>query len=209
MASAAVAAAERAALIDLFEEVGPDAPTLCGDWTTADLAAHLVVRDQQLLGAAGIVLPGPFEALTEKRMDAVRRRGWRRSIDAIRRGPAVWWRLAPASTNVNEFFVHHEDVRRAGDEADPRPADEARDDALWELIAKTGRLMARRSPVGLVARTPDGRTKTLRHDDRSVTMVGPPGEIVLFLNGRKNVAKVELQGDEGAIAELRVASFGI
>ena len=35
------------ALCDLFEEVGPDAPTLCGDWTTRDLAAHLVMRERR------------------------------------------------------------------------------------------------------------------------------------------------------------------
>ena len=41
------ARAERAALCDLFLEVGPDAPTLCGAWTTRDLAAHLVVRERR------------------------------------------------------------------------------------------------------------------------------------------------------------------
>ncbi len=43
---------ERAELCDLFDELGPDAPTLCGDWTTADLAAHLVVRERNPLGHA-------------------------------------------------------------------------------------------------------------------------------------------------------------
>jgi hypothetical protein len=30
-------------LCDLFEELGPDAPTLLGAWTTRDLAAHVVL----------------------------------------------------------------------------------------------------------------------------------------------------------------------
>ena len=42
--SNAVARAERAALADLMLEVGPDAPTLCGTWTTRDLAARLGVE---------------------------------------------------------------------------------------------------------------------------------------------------------------------
>ncbi|MCW2608081.1 MAG: hypothetical protein JWO60_2774, partial [Frankiales bacterium] len=42
-----VAAAERAALLDLLAASGPDAPTLCPGWTTHDLAAHLVVRERQ------------------------------------------------------------------------------------------------------------------------------------------------------------------
>ena len=33
---------------------GPDAPTLCGDWTVRDLLAHLLVRERSPLGAAGI-----------------------------------------------------------------------------------------------------------------------------------------------------------
>jgi uncharacterized protein (TIGR03083 family) len=35
---------ERQALCDTLTELGPDAPTLCEGWTTADLAAHLMVR---------------------------------------------------------------------------------------------------------------------------------------------------------------------
>ena len=43
----AVAATERNALADLFLERGPDEPTLCGDWTTNDLLAHLVIRERR------------------------------------------------------------------------------------------------------------------------------------------------------------------
>src|SRR6476659_7483831 len=39
-----LARTERAALADLLDQLGPDEPTLCGDWTTRDLAAHLTVR---------------------------------------------------------------------------------------------------------------------------------------------------------------------
>ncbi len=33
---------ERAALCDALAETGPEAPTLCAGWLTADLAAHLL-----------------------------------------------------------------------------------------------------------------------------------------------------------------------
>jgi len=36
--------AERAAMCDTFDAVGPARRTLCEGWTTADLAAHLIVR---------------------------------------------------------------------------------------------------------------------------------------------------------------------
>ncbi|MEV4089519.1 maleylpyruvate isomerase N-terminal domain-containing protein, partial [Nonomuraea fuscirosea] len=37
---------ERAALCDLLDRLGPDEPTLCAGWTTADLAAHLAIRER-------------------------------------------------------------------------------------------------------------------------------------------------------------------
>ena len=43
--SAPIDVRERLELCDLLLELGPDAPTLCEGWTTADLAAHLVLRE--------------------------------------------------------------------------------------------------------------------------------------------------------------------
>lgn len=42
---------ERHELCDRFLALGPDAPTLNEGWTTKDLAAHLVVRKRDLIGA--------------------------------------------------------------------------------------------------------------------------------------------------------------
>ena len=44
-----LATAERraAAICDTFEELGPDRATLCAGWNTADLLAHLLVRERQ------------------------------------------------------------------------------------------------------------------------------------------------------------------
>src|SRR5437763_933578 len=47
---------ERAALVETMRTVGPNAPTLCGDWTTRDLAAHLVVREGRLDATAGVAV---------------------------------------------------------------------------------------------------------------------------------------------------------
>ena len=52
-----VAQQERAALVTTMRGVGPDQPTLCGDWTTRDLAAHLVIRERRLDAAPGILMP--------------------------------------------------------------------------------------------------------------------------------------------------------
>ena len=50
------AARERAALVATLHEVGPDAPTLCGDWTTRDLAAHLILRERHPIASLGIMV---------------------------------------------------------------------------------------------------------------------------------------------------------
>jgi len=50
-------AAERAQLCDLFDELGPQAPTLLAPWTTHDLAAHLVLRERDYLVGRGLVRP--------------------------------------------------------------------------------------------------------------------------------------------------------
>lgn len=204
-----VAWAERRELCDLLDEVGPDAPTLSGEWTTFDLAAHLVVRDRDLLGSPGIVLPGPFARLTEARMERAKATGYGAVVATVRRGPALWWRLAPEGVNLNEFFVHHEDVRRGAADTTPRLPDAKRDAALWSWVSKAGRGLARRSPKGLVARTPEGATATLRSGPGTVTIVGLPGEILLFLNGRHGAAHVELEGAPDDIAAVAGAGYGV
>jgi len=55
-------AVERAPLCDLLDELGPQAPTLLDRWTTRDLAAHLVLREHDLLAAPGLVVPGAWAA---------------------------------------------------------------------------------------------------------------------------------------------------
>src|ERR671916_591983 len=53
MSAAQIADAERRDLAGLFLRLGPDEPTLCGDWSTRELAAHLVLRERRLVAAAG------------------------------------------------------------------------------------------------------------------------------------------------------------
>ena len=109
-------AEERRGLCDLLDELGPSAPTLLKGWTTHDLAAHIVLRERDLI--AGPV--SPFLALpTIRRTASAHARSDATTSVArqwIRSGPPSgffrigWVRSFP---NLNEFFVHHEDVRRA------------------------------------------------------------------------------------------------
>ena len=71
MAAALFDAIERAQLTDLFDELGPEAPTLLEPWTTRDLAAHLVLHEHDYLAAPGLVLPGAWGRFAEERRRAL------------------------------------------------------------------------------------------------------------------------------------------
>ena len=141
-------AQERAALCDLFDRLGPDAPTILDGWTTKDLVAHLLLRERDPLAAPGLVLPGPLARLAERRTAAmVERREFGWLVTRLRSGPPIgffrlpWVRSFPS---LNEFFVHHEDVRRAnglGPREDLTPEMEA---ALWRNVERGARFLSRR-----------------------------------------------------------------
>ncbi|HEY5420406.1 MAG TPA: TIGR03085 family protein, partial [Marmoricola sp.] len=96
-----LARSERQRLCDTALVVGPDAPTLSGEWTVRDLLAHLVVRDSDPVGAPGIVLP-PLAFLTERRMHDVAQADFPHLVGRVRR-PALWApaRLPPLDKALN------------------------------------------------------------------------------------------------------------
>ncbi len=159
---------ERRRLAHLLEQVGPDAPTLCGNWRTRDLAAHLILRERRPDAAVGIVVKrGPFGRHTEsvQRELADPARDWATTVETIRQGPPRWspMRLRPLDqvANTVEFFVHHEDVRRGDPQADPAGArprhlepDLSR--ALTTALRRVGGLL-RRTPHALELRLPNGQ----------------------------------------------------
>ncbi|MBM7775843.1 uncharacterized protein (TIGR03085 family) [Actinokineospora baliensis] len=204
-----VARDERAALCDLFTEVGPDAPTLCGGWLTRDLAAHLVIRERRPDAAAGILIK-PLAGHTERVQRGYAARPWADLVELVRTGPPPLspLRLLDEPVNTTEFFVHHEDVRRAASGWAPRPADPRRDNALWAALARVAKLHFRRSPVGVVLRTPDGRATTARPGPDPVTITGAPGELLLDAFGRAEVV-VDHSGPDSAVAAVRELRRGL
>jgi uncharacterized protein (TIGR03085 family) len=202
--------AERAALCDTLSALGPDAPTLCEGWRTLDLAAHLLVRETRPDSGPGLVVPGPFARWTEHVRVRAKRRGYDAIVAALRGGPPAWFRIGPmAALNVTENWIHHEDVRRANGHG-PRPADPPLDDLLWDGTRLGARMVGRRlHGAGLVLRTPDGRERVSRDREPRVTATGAPGEIVLFLAGRKEAAEVSLDGEPEAVALVLATRFGV
>jgi uncharacterized protein (TIGR03085 family) len=200
---------ERQALCDLFLEVGPDAPTLCDGWVTGDLAAHLVIRERRPDAAAGVLLP-PLAGYTNKVLQATTSgTGWDQLVARVRAGPPAPLRLVDEAMNTVEYFVHHEDVRRAAPGWEPRHLDPAEERVLWNRLRMGARMLARRVPLGLVADAPGFGQGTLKPGAPVVTVTGPPGELVLLAFGRTAVARLEYQGDEISVERLRHARLGL
>ncbi|QOV38980.1 TIGR03085 family protein [Streptomyces ferrugineus] len=196
---------ERLLLADLLEAEGPEAPTLCEGWTTRDLAAHVVVRERRPDAAAGILIKQLAPRL-DKAMEEFAAKPYEELIQLIRTGPP---RFSPfqlkqidEASNTIEFYVHTEDVRRAQPDWTPRELDPVFQDALWSRLERSARLMGRGAPTGLVLRRPDGQTAVAHKGTPVVTVTGEPSELLLFSYGRQSAAKVELDGDEDAIAKL-------
>ncbi len=200
-----VADDERRALCDLFEQVGPDAPTLCEGWQTRDLAAHLVLRDRRPDAAGGIMISA-LAARTQRVQDSYAAKPWEELVTLVRTGPPRWSPLAiPALNelaNGAEYFIHHEDVRRGGEGWEPRPADARRDAMAWRAVGLTGRMSYKRSTVGVVLRRPDGTQAQLHQGPSTVAIVGEPGELLLHVFGRK-AARVTFEGDQAAIGVVQ------
>src|SRR5262245_50612059 len=165
MAMVTFARAERAALSEELRRVGPDAPTLCEGWATADLAAHLVARERRLDHGPGLMLPS-MRGWTDRVRDGIKRRPFTELVHLIETGPP---RLSPfglipgldSLVNSAELFVHHEDVRRAQPGWEPRELPAAVEARLWRLLRQGGRAFFRRAPVGVRLRTTDGEAVTV------------------------------------------------
>lgn len=205
------AQAERHALADLFDEIGPDAPTLCTGWTTGDLAAHLVVRERRLDAAPGIVLR-PLARYEERVRRHEAARPWSELVALVRDGPPRWSLTAipsmDARVNTVEFYVHQEDVRRAQPGWAPRELDTNFEEALWQALRRSARLVCRRSPTGLVLASQKGEI-VAKAGTPAARVEGAPGELVLFAYGRQAHALVDIVADVDTATELRATHLGI
>ena len=206
-------AAERAQLSDLLHELGPGAPTLLTPWTTRDIAAHLVLREHDPLAGPGLVLPGAWSRFAGRRQKALARRDFAWLTATFRTGPPpgffrIGWVRRLAS--LNEFFVHHEDVRRANG-LGPRTNEPAMDEALWLNVRRGRRLLARRLRGAGLELHWAGTAETVRarRGEPTARIAGPPGELLLYLFGRQQAAQVEVSGPDAAVEAVRRTRFGM
>jgi uncharacterized protein (TIGR03085 family) len=205
---------ERFELCDLLDELGPSVPTLIEGWTAHDLAAHIVLRERDLVAGPCIVLPGPFQRFAERRRGRLaQNKDFAWLVARIRSGPPIgffrigWVRSFP---NLNEFFVHHEDVRRANGHG-PRSLTPAMDAALWRNVRRGSHYLSRRlHTFGLeIDWAGTDERVTVRPGEPTARLSGPPGELLLYVFGRQDAAQVEVSGPPEVVAAVRRTHFGM
>jgi uncharacterized protein (TIGR03085 family) len=200
---------ERAALVDTMRNVGPNAPTLCGDWTTRDLAAHLVVREGRLDATAGVVVPFLAGYTGRVQRQVTKTTAWDDLLAKIASGPPLYspFKLLDPVANLGEMFIHHEDVRRAQTGWEPRQLDETLAKALGRGLPLMARLSLGRAPARVLLRTPDGKTLATVGSGPELIVTGEPEELLLFLSGRDEVRLTF--SDAQAAQAVRTARRGL
>jgi uncharacterized protein (TIGR03085 family) len=207
-----IAAYERSALATLLDELGPDAPTLCEGWDTRDLAAHLVARERRGDAALGLAFP-PLAGHLASVQRSYARRPYADLVAMVRAGAPRWsafrWSMVDRLLNTTEYFVHHEDVRRAQPGWVPRALPAAVQDGLWTAVKGRSALTFRGTDFGVTLARPDGQTHVATDGAPMVVLTGEPAELLLYLFGRREHAVVEAVGPAAALADLAGTSLDV
>lgn len=207
----------REVLAETLLAAGPDAPTLCEGWRTRDLAAHLYLREHRPALGLGMVLkkfaPVTERATRETAERAVSPAGYEALVNRFLAGPPAFSPMrinaVDKSANLTEYFVHTEDVRRAGSRWAPRTLDEDYADSLWEELVKRAAILYRGVDLGVVLVRPEGPRHVAKRAPVSVAIIGDPGELLLHAHGRRRQALVTFEGQPDAVALLESADIGL
>jgi uncharacterized protein (TIGR03085 family) len=206
---------ERAALCNTALEAGELAPTLCGGWTVKDLVIHLLIRERDPLGAPGIVVP-KLGALTDRATRRLSGHDFSSLVERVRKGPPKWspFAVPPLDRAVNtlEYFVHHEDIRRAATGWEPRELTAREQKAVWSSITVAGKGLVRSVGVPVEIRwagDEKGRSAVLRKGDDPAILSGAPSELAMFLFGRDQHRALEFSGAEQPAERLRTGNLGM
>lgn len=111
--------------------------------------------------------------------------------------------------NRVEFFIHHEDVRRAQPGWQPRPVPPDFATALWPRARGVAKLALRRTPASVTVTAPGHGSILAGKGGPGVDLLGPPTELLLFLSGRQAHSIVELAGPAAITDRMRSAKYGV
>jgi uncharacterized protein (TIGR03085 family) len=118
---------------------------------------------------------------------------------------------ADEAANTVEYFVHHEDVRRAVPGWTERELAPGLSDVLWKRLT-IARFLLRGAPAGVVLARKDGAAGAgsaagagrivAKRSAATVTVTGTPAELTMWSMGRTGAANVTFDGPAEAVARL-------
>jgi uncharacterized protein (TIGR03083 family) len=205
--------AERATLAESLEAVGPQARTACGDWTSFDLAAHVVASERgagvlaycvRTLAARGVAFH-PDPRLVNLAIARQRRDGYPALVSQIRQPcPRLLRSTAVAASTLFELWMHHDDLTSANGVAHGAPMH------LALAIPALVRYQAKRLPKArLLVRTTDDYEWRFGPDDApSAVLCGSAADVVRWLAGRRTGGSLSVDADDAVVADLVRAFVG-
>jgi uncharacterized protein (TIGR03085 family) len=199
---------ERASFASDLRSADPDAPTLCRGWTARHLCAHLVQRQDAVLRSiwdqVTTKTPGD-ERFMSRLVDRARTpAGYADLVETFASGPSrrSLARRFDEAVNLVEYVVHHEDLRRGTGPVPPRdlPAEEL--DVMWRRARPILKRAYRKAPVGVRLAPDDGVVLSTGGGPSTVTVIGPPVELLLHAFGRREAAQVQLDGPAAGVSSF-------
>jgi uncharacterized protein (TIGR03085 family) len=202
---------EREEFARTFLALGPAAPTILPGWDAEELLEHLLGRERHPHLVVGPKLPGVIGRRAEQARAAHRALPWTTRVETFRQGPG---RLSPVGaldrfSGEGELLIHHEDLRRAQSGVEPRRLSPAVAADAWRSVGLMAPLamrvradVTRVSPLG-------GRQLRSRRAEGSLRVHGEPLELLLWISGRDEVARVRVHGDRGGMRALQEGRRGL
>jgi uncharacterized protein (TIGR03085 family) len=214
---------ERRSFTQTLRRVGADSDTLCGNWTTAQLVSHLVLRERSVVELAGRLPVSGLQRRSEQLVDELAaREPYDALVSTFERGPSwtevrgplpiAWFWAVPAvreTANLLEYLVHHEDVRRAQPGWEPRSIGVDVQTAVWKRLHLLARATLRSVPVALELRWPSHGAIRHGRGTPAVSVTGDAVELALFAFGRLDVAAVEFTGSPADVDAVRSADISL
>ncbi|MGH8860599.1 MAG: TIGR03085 family metal-binding protein [Jatrophihabitantaceae bacterium] len=205
---------ERIELAESLRSTDPDAPTLSGSWTAAQLAGHLVLRERSWTELLGRLPSARTRAAAQRAIDAyVAGAGYAQVVSDLADGPPAYspfrLRVVREQVNLLEYLIHHEDVRRAVEGWVPRVLPVQRQESIWSRLRVAARLTTRGLPVPVRLDCAGHGALSVGLGRGRVTVSGAPEELALVAFGRQRVARVDYSGPDEAVDRLRGAAIAV
>jgi uncharacterized protein (TIGR03085 family) len=204
-------ASEREEFADTFSALGPSAPTILPGWDAADLLEHLLLRERRPHLMMGRRLPGPIGRRAESARQALRDLPWHQRVEQFRAGPGRFSLVGAADrlSGQGELLIHHEDLRRAQDGWVPRRLPAPTAAQAWRAVSLMAPLaMHVQADVTLVS-PQGGRRVRSRRAEGSLRVHGEVLELLLWVSGRDEVARVLVHGEPPALRALQEGRRGL